>query len=763
MLRFVDLETGNVFNGDAPYIHWFDGEQSTGLIYVKKLCFITDKPNVEVSIEENSVYSLIEFPENVVDGDSMDINNIKVNETISRGVDANGHYVHMVYLVGQTFTAGEYIVDIIIDGSLYKVGADFYDENESLYVNLMNRGAEIPREIQKAFYNVHTDEAYHDNITLNRKWKELLSNFWDIMDNKGSYKSLVNSLKWFEYGDKLNSYEVWRFKDGQHEWFCIKDLQDIMSSRYSMYQSNFKKTTYIALTIALKTIKDEAGNVEWGEDGNPITHKSEYVWGRGDLAFKWTLNEIALKLSLLGKFFQAYFMPIHLNLFYSALEDIVYTPTNKVLTGSGLSRTDLMLYIDDMTVNVHDGDIFPLANVSCQVSHETMFGTQYSGQEDYDDVIIVGVDDVVDSVTIADAETFYSQLYTGVGCVVPFEVSVPLQSVVDNIEVYEYDDKEDGKYYFNGLEVSPTAESTMCKVREFVEDSKKFVEFSLGSRDSIKRSIVHLYDGGWKYNTDYRIISTPTFSFNLLCKTPGKKQVRFQFETLWGHVYTKLINFRVEDDLCVNFDIKKLGKSNDRTKDPFESDQRWMFSDKPVAHSYKQYLPTTMDSLNHMIIVEGEKTDMDGYYRIPVDKGDQKYTVFIRTQFGEDEGWEEKFDESTLYRTTYVFCPGWWESRVFGVDGPLTNDVTLDNFTIMDGDILWVQPTTKYSHDFKKCSWEFINVSTGKTYTLPSSQEPFVAPTENEYLPTGFYDIVFRYKLGNEMKEVRREGAFYKK
>jgi hypothetical protein len=43
MIRFVDLETGNTFDGSTPYIFWMPGEQSTNIIYSLPICFITDK------------------------------------------------------------------------------------------------------------------------------------------------------------------------------------------------------------------------------------------------------------------------------------------------------------------------------------------------------------------------------------------------------------------------------------------------------------------------------------------------------------------------------------------------------------------------------------------------------------------------------------------------------------------------------------------------------------------------------------------------
>ena len=39
-MKFVDLNTGSVYGGNIPYIHWFEDKQSTNLIYIKKLCIV---------------------------------------------------------------------------------------------------------------------------------------------------------------------------------------------------------------------------------------------------------------------------------------------------------------------------------------------------------------------------------------------------------------------------------------------------------------------------------------------------------------------------------------------------------------------------------------------------------------------------------------------------------------------------------------------------------------------------------------------------
>ena len=56
MIRFIDINTGNLYNGDKPYVHWFDGKQSIGLNYDKQFIFLTDSDEVEIKINSEVFY-----------------------------------------------------------------------------------------------------------------------------------------------------------------------------------------------------------------------------------------------------------------------------------------------------------------------------------------------------------------------------------------------------------------------------------------------------------------------------------------------------------------------------------------------------------------------------------------------------------------------------------------------------------------------------------------------------------------------------------
>ena len=84
--------------------------------------------------------------------------------------------------------------------------------------------------------------------------------------------------------------------------------------------NNFAKTTYYALFLALQKEKSELD-----KEFNP---KLE------NITFKWSLQDMSLKMCLLGNFLETYFMPIHLDLYHSTIEDLVFTNTIKVISNT---------------------------------------------------------------------------------------------------------------------------------------------------------------------------------------------------------------------------------------------------------------------------------------------------------------------------------------------------------------------------------------------------------------------------------------------
>ena len=136
MIRFVDLETGNTFDGSDQYIFWFDNEQSTNLIYSKPICFISNNEYVNISIEKNDIYKLINIEPLSTTQKYHNIKELYTDSLVSKGSLFNTYYVHLIYIVGRSEYDGEYICNFFIDNESFKVGADFYGEDETLRINL---------------------------------------------------------------------------------------------------------------------------------------------------------------------------------------------------------------------------------------------------------------------------------------------------------------------------------------------------------------------------------------------------------------------------------------------------------------------------------------------------------------------------------------------------------------------------------------------------------------------------------------------------
>ena len=61
MIRFIDIQTGNIYDGEQPYIHWFPKEQGINLIYSMPICIITEDNTITVNMPKNEVFHLLDI------------------------------------------------------------------------------------------------------------------------------------------------------------------------------------------------------------------------------------------------------------------------------------------------------------------------------------------------------------------------------------------------------------------------------------------------------------------------------------------------------------------------------------------------------------------------------------------------------------------------------------------------------------------------------------------------------------------------------
>ncbi len=758
-MELINLETGKIFTSGQPYTLWIGSQCSIGLVYNKSICFISKKQSVDIRLSSD-VFSLLDMSEinsteDINDFKYVDIKKLKTRQITSVGVKYNDNiYIHIIYISAQYSVPGEYIDDIYIDNDVLSVGIDLYDDNESLYINMSNMGINIPNSVQKAIYSTNVHNDFDDKILLNRKWKELLSNYWDVIANKGSYKSLMNSLKWFEWGDLLKIKELWKYSEiNNRVRYKESDIVSYIADLYNSEMSRFAKTTYYSLNLALY----ELSGVD--ENFNPIPIEKHIPM--------WSKNDIALKLSLLGSFFETYFLPIHMDIIKCTIEDIVFTNNIRLFSDSSNSTDVHYLTSEYVKCNINDGDSFVLTNTSAQVSSNTLFNTgiqpgAFDNNTNYK-TYIMGVDKVIKTISNDDdLKLFMSQLFTGVGVVVNIKFEIPLIS------------------------------------GDFIHTENLFIKTN-NNRNWVNSETHYIV----KENKNKGI-----FEFNILCREESQYDLKINFITGTGKILSKYVKFNVIDDAEINIGVFRVKSKTPSLKDWFDGPANdYYISRQPnilADTNIIQYIPVDKYyksgiRLNNVLIFLYSSEDYpddenrflkhyfdenyeylrDNYFITHNDKiirndnGDiirrDQYTVCVSKEFDHDPtDWLNAAYDSPkkhIYKNTYEYF------SEFHYLEELTGN-TLKDYTAYDNDALCVVPfisgdrnnVLKYSKEISEPEWIFENITSGNSIVIPYSiREPYISNNDfKSRLSPGYYNIIFRYKLDGVLKTIKLSSAFRK-
>lgn len=532
MIRFIDTNTGNVYDGSKPYIHWFDGKQSVNLNYDKQFIILTDAEHVEIRTK-GEVFYLVD---NQKIGYSHDENGRSVERTFNDknyldldvlktdylyytdGVVYGNLYIYSFNIIAQGKYVGEVTDTFTINGEEFSIGADFVDENESLGINLANFGAEISNEVQRAIYEAPLDEQMTDYILINRKFKELLNEYINILGNKGSYKSLINSLNWFEYGDIVKLYEYWKHAEPNKNYLSKRDITQFVNEQTEELLYSNAKTTFIGISAALESIVKEndeivyennydekqSDKIQLVDEPNPELEKRVLIWSKEDMS---------LKMVLLGNFFATYFLPIHLDLIHCTIENIVYAGTLKMATLPKMERTDIFDEINDIKCNVDK--LYHLRNIETFTNPNTPFGFNHNTNFDEKDeaLEILGVDETLYPFTapLDKAKVYHMQHFKGIGVLVPVKCTlynVKNTAVITDASIKIY------KYHTAGKEIviDKTIERETNNIEHLPINNKVFI------------------------------------SFNLLIREIGKYKVQLEFRRSDGITYIKVFEFEVDGE-----------------------------------------------------------------------------------------------------------------------------------------------------------------------------------------------------------------------
>lgn len=741
-MRFLDINTGYTFDAlwsdgqTNGYTFWFPNEQSVNLTYTMPICMLTDNETpITFELEDNDVFKFISSTkETTSDGFMFGIPTYSYSMDSEVEQIGNGLYVHKIYISCSSASNGEYTDFINVQNyGRIRIGADFYGENESLYINLSNNGVEIPESVQKAIYDSNVHEDYKDNILINRKFKELMSNYWDVVANRGSYKSLINSLNWFEWGDILSVREMWKKDIAGMERYDDREMCSLLENKYMDTMNGFKRTTYLSLYASTQT------------DGD--TYDSEFNPTLENISLKWSKEDLSLKLSILSEFFGSFFLPIHLSIFHSCVEDKIYTNTIKALSGCMTTRNDVFGEFGFVDCNIKDGQTFRIDNVRAQVTKDTIFGitTDMDTRHTHFGVDRFPSEGMVDEESLP---TFSSQYYTGPGTI------IPIRFTINNLSA-----------------------------REFV----KYISVVFTPDNDNEKDIIVFNKQFYTRNNKCEI------QFNFLSKTARDYDMVFTFVLSSSKTLTRRLHFSTIDVENLNLSVYKIKSKDDTNGFTYNDFYSMSINDyifkiqNTTPTIYKQYLPYMVNpnndydgvKLNRTVVFDVRNSQNDIY---GIKAKMSRYLIFAKVDVN---------DES---KVNYLICV----SKHFHQDIPdgiigrynvIRNDLgfypqfhtlermagnTINDYTISQYDAICVIPEIhrggntyerfKYGHLIQNAEWDFINSSRNIHNThIVSSQQPIISTNENRIMEDGFYDIVFRYRISNEDKVLRLNSAFRKK
>jgi len=218
------------------------------------------------------------------------------------------------------------------------VGALYVKENEILTINGQNLGINLPKDIFKSVYQCSFINEEFNEALYNEKIKEYIINYMDIKGEVGNYKSAINSLKWFGYGDKITLTKLIK-TDNEIKNQFINDFFNISNDMIKSFRY-FKNTTLLSLKLKAnqetsETYEINKDNMFWGE-GKPIIEDlfDKYVeikegycdstWSYWKPYYDFTFYEMGLKLSCLQYYYETYFLPIHLRIHSASITHQVF-------------------------------------------------------------------------------------------------------------------------------------------------------------------------------------------------------------------------------------------------------------------------------------------------------------------------------------------------------------------------------------------------------------------------------------------------------
>lgn len=343
-----------------------------GEIYVAK------EDNVELTLEANSVIT------STVDGIHT-VTGIASKEALQFTIALHSETDagHFRYLKIYDIADNHLVANIYVYGET--VG-----EDERLDVLLSNLGASLSTKDQNLFKEHDINEVGTDWKLMNRKRKELLLELSNIKPFIGTYKAIINAIKFFGYNN-ITIKEYWLMIDDRSPMFGKMKAVEVPGSEKGFVSkiannakpsSSYKKTSRFGLYYKLNT---PTGTFDqWDE---PETKE----------VFDFTPDEVLIKLYGLKNKLQKEYLPLHARIidiigegdFFSSYNTNFWNnqnPITEIVAGidASIKVKQDNLFIEDLTKvsDLFTGPAQDFSDLSI-ADKETLYNNVTSFYEDY--------------------------------------------------------------------------------------------------------------------------------------------------------------------------------------------------------------------------------------------------------------------------------------------------------------------------------------------------------------------------------------------
>lgn len=328
---------------------------------------------------------------------------IKTFENLNNSTDV--YYLMIpIYPIAMAKEAGTWITNIMIhirnnsndtDNWCYiSVGGEFVNEYEELVINGNNMGISLPKDIMKSIYSESLYGDEFNTALYNEKLKEYLMNYMGIKGNQGNFKSAIDSLKWFGYGDKISISKLLR-TDNEFKCQYIRDYFNLTNDVINSFK-RFTTNSLISLMIYINeetgeqypfnfnyerifdgysitreipevskfygenkpkmfSLLDNYHKIKIGNHDMPIENDDEKYWYWKPY-FDFSFNELGIKLICLSYYYKKYFLPVHLYINSTSLGYRVFTNDIKLTTTVGYNISYPSIVLNDKNEVVFPGN-----------------------------------------------------------------------------------------------------------------------------------------------------------------------------------------------------------------------------------------------------------------------------------------------------------------------------------------------------------------------------------------------------------------------